>query len=121
MAAQDHRGHHARPTAGTTAPPIEDLPPEALDYLLFAKRSEKVEVRYRHERGENSYLATFEGIVTNLERRYRETDSEYIRTELEKYMVERPCPTCGGPAAQAGGARRDRRRAAHRGRRRPCR
>ena len=76
--------------------PVQDLPPEALDYLLFARRGEKVEVRYRHERGENSYLATFEGIVTNLERRYRETDSEYIRTELEKYMVERPCPTCGG-------------------------
>ncbi len=75
---------------------IEDLPPEALDYLLFAKRSERVEVRYRHERGENSYLATFEGVVTNLERRYRETESEYIRTELEKYMVERPCPTCAG-------------------------
>ena len=39
---------------------------------------------------------TFEGVVTNLERRYRETDSEYIRTELEKFMVTRPCPTCGG-------------------------
>jgi excinuclease ABC subunit A len=76
--------------------PVEDLPTDALDYLLFAKRSERVEVRYRHERGENSYLATFEGIVTNLERRYRETESEYIRTELEKYMVERPCPTCVG-------------------------
>ena len=75
---------------------VRDLPPEALDYLLFARRGERVEVRYRHERGENSYMATFEGVVTNLERRYRETESEYIRTELEKYMVERPCPTCGG-------------------------
>jgi excinuclease ABC subunit A len=76
--------------------PVQELPPEALQYLLFSKRGERVEVRYRHERGENSYLATFEGVVTNLERRYRETDSEYIRTELEKYMVERPCPTCRG-------------------------
>ena len=75
---------------------IEDLPDEALQYLLFAKKGEKVEVRYKHDRGENSYVATFEGVVTNLERRYRETESDYIRTELEKYMVERHCPTCDG-------------------------
>ncbi len=76
--------------------PVEDLPPDALDYLLFARKTEKVEVRYKHDRGENSYVATFEGVVTNLERRYRETESDYIRTELEKYMVERHCPTCDG-------------------------
>jgi excinuclease ABC subunit A len=76
--------------------PVEDLPPEAVDYLLHAPRDEKVVVRYRHERGENSYVATFEGVVTNLERRFKETDSEYIRTELEKFMVQKPCPTCGG-------------------------
>jgi excinuclease ABC subunit A len=76
--------------------PIRDLPPEALDHLLHSKKDEKVVIRYHHERGENSYVATFEGVVTNLERRYRETDSEYIKTELEKYMVERPCPTCHG-------------------------
>jgi excinuclease ABC subunit A len=76
--------------------PIRDLPPEALEYLLYAAKDEKVVIRYRHERGENSYVATFEGVVTNLERRYRETDSEYIKTELERYMVERPCPTCRG-------------------------
>src|SRR5258706_8257313 len=76
--------------------PIKNLPQEAIDYLLFAQKDEKVLVRYSHERGENTYKASFEGIVTNLERRYRETDSEYIKTELEKYMVTRPCPTCGG-------------------------
>jgi excinuclease ABC subunit A len=76
--------------------PVRDLPPEAIDYLLHAKKDEKVVVRYRHSRGENTYSATFEGVVTNLERRYRETDSEYIKAELEKFMVSRPCPTCGG-------------------------
>jgi excinuclease ABC subunit A len=76
--------------------PVRDLPKEAIQYLLYAAKNEKVLVRYRHERGENTYKATFEGVVTNLERRYRETDSEYIKTELEKYMVTRPCPTCGG-------------------------
>jgi excinuclease ABC subunit A len=76
--------------------PVNKLPAEAIEYVLRAPKDEKVVVRYRHERGENSYVATFEGVVTNLERRYRETDSEYIKTEIEKYMVARPCPTCGG-------------------------
>ncbi|HEV8488451.1 MAG TPA: excinuclease ABC subunit UvrA [Candidatus Limnocylindrales bacterium] len=76
--------------------PVRDLPPEAIEYLLHASKDEKVVVRYRHDRGENTYKATFEGVVTNLERRYRETDSEYIKTELEKFMVSRPCPTCQG-------------------------
>jgi excinuclease ABC subunit A len=76
--------------------PLRDLPKEAVDHLLYAPKDETVVIRYKHERGENSYRAQFEGVVTNLERRYRETDSEYIKTELEKYMVERPCPTCKG-------------------------
>ncbi len=76
--------------------PLRDLPPEATQYLLYASKDEKVVVRYRHDRGENTYTATFEGVVTNLERRYRETDSEFVKTELEKFMVTRPCPTCGG-------------------------
>jgi excinuclease ABC subunit A len=76
--------------------PIRDLPTAALEHLLNSAKDEKIIVRYKHERGENSYTATFEGVVTNLERRYRETESEYIKTELEKYMVERPCPACKG-------------------------
>ena len=76
--------------------PIRDLPPEAVEHLLHSAKEEKVLVRYRHERGENTYWATFEGLVTNLERRFRETESEYIRAEIEKYMVARPCPACAG-------------------------
>ncbi len=76
--------------------PVRDLPPEALDYLLNAPKGEQVVIGYRHERGENTYTANFEGIIPNLERRYRETDSEYVKTELERFMVTRPCPTCGG-------------------------
>jgi excinuclease ABC subunit A len=76
--------------------PVRDLPPDALEYILRSAKEEKVVIRYRHERGENSYNATFEGVITNLERRYRETDSDYIKTELQKYMVSRPCPDCGG-------------------------
>ncbi|HSL77289.1 MAG TPA: excinuclease ABC subunit UvrA [Candidatus Limnocylindrales bacterium] len=77
--------------------PVKKLPKEALDYLLYAKRDqERVLVRYRHERGESTYKANVEGIITNLERRYRETDSDYIKGEIEKFMVTKPCPTCGG-------------------------
>ncbi len=76
--------------------PIHDLPDEAVEHLLHSAKEEKVLVRYRHERGENTYWATFEGLVTNLERRFRETESEYIKTEIEKYMVARPCPACSG-------------------------
>ena len=76
--------------------PVRDLPDEAVEHLLHSAKEEKVLVRYRHERGENTYWATFEGLVTNLERRFRETESEYIKTEIEKYMVARPCPACGG-------------------------
>ncbi len=83
-------------TGGTTRPGSATCPTEAVDYILRAEKDEKVVVRYRHERGENTYKATFEGVVTNLERRYRETDSDYIKSELEKYMVTRPCPVCRG-------------------------
>ncbi len=57
------------------ATPVRDLPDEAIQFLLYAPKDEKVVVRYRHERGENSYVATFEGVVTNLERRFKETES----------------------------------------------
>ena len=57
---------------------------------------ERVLVRYKHERSESTYKANVEGIVSNLERRYRETESDYIKAEIEKFMVTKPCPTCGG-------------------------
>ena len=76
--------------------PIKDLPPEAVQYILYAGKGERVVIGYRHDRGENTYEATFEGIVNNLERRFRETESDFIKTELERYMVGRPCPTCEG-------------------------
>ncbi|HTC86034.1 MAG TPA: excinuclease ABC subunit UvrA, partial [Candidatus Acidoferrum sp.] len=82
--------------------PVRDLPAEAVEYLLRAPKDERVVIGYRHERGENTYTATFEGLINNLERRYRETESEYIKTELEKFMVSRPCPTCGGKKLMPG-------------------
>ncbi|MGH2475162.1 MAG: excinuclease ABC subunit UvrA, partial [Candidatus Limnocylindrales bacterium] len=79
------------------AAPVRKLPQEARDHLLYAKKDqERVLVRYKHERGESTYKANFEGIITNLERRYRESDSDYIKAEIEKFMVSKPCPACGG-------------------------
>jgi excinuclease ABC subunit A len=85
--------------------PVGQLPQQAVDYLLHTPRGEKVRISYRHHGRTSSYDATFEGVLPNLERRYRETDSEWVRSELEKFMVARPCPTCHGtrlkPAALA--------------------
>src|SRR3954452_18890701 len=76
--------------------PARDLPQEHIDYLLHTPRGEKVRIGYRSDSRTNYYDATFEGLIPNLERRYRETESEWVKTELEKFMVARPCPTCGG-------------------------
>jgi excinuclease ABC subunit A len=86
----------ARARGFRTDVPVKKLPKSAIDYLMHAPRGERVVIRYRHDRGTNSYEATFEGLVPNLERRYRETESEFVKTELEKFMVERPCPACKG-------------------------
>jgi excinuclease ABC subunit A len=86
----------ARARGFKTDVPVRELPAEHLDYLLTAPRGERVRIRYRQNGRERSYDTTFEGLLPNLERRYRETDSEWVKTELEKFMVERPCPTCSG-------------------------
>ena len=96
VADEDHRGGLRSRTAGASTRRSRTCRRRRSSTCSTRPKDEKVVVRYRHERGENSYVATFEGVVTNLERRYRETESEYIKTELEKFMVPRPCPTCGG-------------------------
>ncbi len=80
-----------------TDTPIGDLSPEAREILLRGNKGERVTVKYRSRQGqEHSYSTTFEGVLPNLERRYRETSSEMTKTEIERYMTTRPCPTCGG-------------------------
>jgi excinuclease ABC subunit A len=77
--------------------PVGELSDEARQILLYGNRNERLTVRYRSRQGnEHSFNTTFEGIVPNLERRYRETSSETIKGEIERYMTTRPCPTCGG-------------------------
>ncbi len=74
--------------------PIKDLPPEALDTLLYGTKG--VKIRMKHHKGFGEYMAPFEGIANNLERRYKETTSNWMREELETYMREVDCPDCHG-------------------------
>ena len=77
--------------------PWEQLPQEVRDVFLFGTKGERLYVSYVNRRGQKrSYMTTFEGIVPNLERRYRETDSDYMRNKIEEFMAERPCPACHG-------------------------
>lgn len=76
--------------------PIGDLPSAAQEYLLNAEREDRFTVTYENASYRNTYKAAFEGIIANLERRHRETDSELVRVEIERYMVSRPCPECKG-------------------------
>jgi excinuclease ABC subunit A len=76
--------------------PIGELPAAAQEYLLNAEREDRFTVTYENASYRNTYKAAFEGIIANLERRHRETDSEIARMEIERYMVSRPCPECKG-------------------------
>ena len=74
-----------------------ELPEATRQALLFGSGDEAIEFRYLGERGRTvTRRHPFEGIVTNMERRYRETDSNVVREELARYLNHRPCPDCGG-------------------------
>jgi excinuclease ABC subunit A len=77
--------------------PWADLPVETQDLFLYGTDDDKIYVSYRNRMGRRrSYMTTFEGIVPNLERRYKETESDYSREKIEEYMTLRPCPECRG-------------------------
>ena len=76
--------------------PIKDLSEEAKNALLYGTGGEKLSLHYQRERGTGTFSQPFEGIVNNLKRRYHETQSPSMRTELEQYMSEYPCPDCSG-------------------------
>ena len=77
--------------------PWEELPEQVQDCFLFGTNGDRIYVSYRNRYGRRrSYMTQFEGIVPNLERRYRETDSDWSREKIEEYMSVRPCPACEG-------------------------
>jgi len=77
--------------------PWRDLTREQQDKFLYGTGGDKIFVTYRNRMGRRrQYTMAFEGLVTNLQRRYRETDSSQQRDRIEEYMSFRPCPQCGG-------------------------
>jgi excinuclease ABC subunit A len=77
--------------------PWQDLTDEQQNLFLHGTKGERIYVSYRNRMGrKRSYMLAFEGLVTNLQRRYRETDSSSMRERIEEYMSFRPCPECNG-------------------------
>ena len=76
--------------------PVEKLSDEVMDVILYGTKGEKLTLNYDQPRGKGTLYQPFEGIVNNLERRYRETQSDAMKREIEECMSECPCPTCQG-------------------------
>ncbi|MBS8265835.1 excinuclease ABC subunit UvrA [Mesobacillus boroniphilus] len=77
--------------------PVKDLPDHEMDKILFGSDKDRIYFRYENDWGQvrENYIV-FEGVLKNVERRYKETGSDYIREQMEKYMGEHACPTCKG-------------------------
>ncbi|MBT9163233.1 MAG: UvrABC system protein A [Chloroflexi bacterium] len=78
----------------STRVPVKNLTETQLDLILYGERGESVKVRTRF--GIREHFNGFEGVIPNLERRYHETESDWMRSEIERYMSSRPCPICEG-------------------------
>ncbi len=76
--------------------PVKDLPAEVMDIFLYGTKGEKLTLHRRNEFGGGTYSAEFEGIINNLERRYRESNSEWSKDEIRECMSEVLCPECHG-------------------------
>jgi excinuclease ABC subunit A len=77
--------------------PIKKIPAEKMKRILYGTQGDEITVQVEGRNGrQTSYNTAFEGIIPNLERRYRETNSEYIRNKITEFMNDRPCPTCKG-------------------------
>lgn len=76
--------------------PIKDLPQSALDVIFYGTEGAPIEVEWNSRSFSGMMRTSYEGIVNNLERRYRETDSEMVKAEISHYMINVPCPVCHG-------------------------
>ncbi|MCL2602521.1 MAG: excinuclease ABC subunit UvrA [Treponema sp.] len=76
--------------------PVKELPQEIIDILMYGNNGEKLTMRRESSAMSGNYTSSFEGIVNNLERRYSQTDSEWMREEIRAHMTELPCPDCRG-------------------------
>ena len=92
-----HRGDRRAPTASTSTTPWRELPEAERDLFLYGTAGERVQVTYRNRYGRTrTYQTRFEGIVTDLERRYARRTRTCSREKIEEYMSVRPCPECHG-------------------------
>ena len=78
------------------ATPFQELPQDIQDMLIYGTNGREVKVYYKGQRGEGIYDVAFEGLIKNVERRYRETGSDTMKQEYESFMQITPCKTCGG-------------------------
>ncbi len=76
--------------------PIKDIPEKAYNALLYGTGGEKIPLHYEKSYGKGDYTQAWEGLISNLERRYHETASEYSKAEIEECMINTPCKACGG-------------------------
>ena len=76
--------------------PVKDLPEHVYNMLLYGNNGEKISLSYETRKFSGSYLSSWEGVIPNLERRYKETSSDYTKMEIERYMTVLPCNTCHG-------------------------
>ncbi len=82
--------------------PYQDQPEEIRDMLIHGTDGRKVKVHYRGQRGEGTYDVEFEGLIRNIERRYRESGSESLKAEYETFMTTTPCKLCKGKRLKQG-------------------
>ena len=76
--------------------PFKEISKEGQDAIFYGTKGERMQVTRVNEYGSGTYMTDFEGIINNLERRHRETTSDWSRNDIEQYMVECPCPDCKG-------------------------
>ncbi|MGG2084617.1 excinuclease ABC subunit UvrA [Lysinibacillus pakistanensis] len=77
--------------------PVKDIPKEKMDKILYGSGKDKIHFHYENEFGNvRDQMIEFEGIVRNVERRFKETTSDYVREQMEKYMAQQACPSCKG-------------------------
>jgi len=81
----------------STKVPVKKLSKKHMDLVLHGNKGKSIKLKHMTQKGHAyEWSSTFEGVTNNLERRYRETDSDYVRAEIERYMASRPCQSCGG-------------------------
>lgn len=76
--------------------PVEKLPQRIMDIILYGTKGEKIKIHYDKEYGKGSFTSAFEGVISSMERRYKETQSDAMKQYYEEFMSSNPCPECNG-------------------------